>query len=711
MTNMTFLNNLYEQDDQEFERTHRHSFVNRLRTHTDSELFMTSTSLSYLNVPHLDDTTLLPSGRNYRRSSHIFGGLHSNTNAAYSSSFHHHNQHHPVAGEVISSNLLYSSMSSSLSMHNHVLQDKNSSPISRSIRKLRSSTWDAAGMHGSVTSSVKPLPRLFGSVSSHDNECEGEMSFPDVMLDDDEYDRREEENLSFTTSSEYSLEDDLRNESADDAVGVPVLCDNDELEDEALTLSSLYFDERGPTHTKDNLHLLGEHDSRIVANLNSPSAGHKTNALQRPTLTRGKSSSSDDGGKRNVTFSSDVEVQQYRQIAQLDSTGQNNSMILGVVPEKSDSLSEDDDSTVYHDKIRSTSSTSYHSSLHNYQPQQQQQSRSGYTNHRIFDRFNPFCNLSWSLVGLYIVRYAPCFFCVKKLGVSATDRNILMRLNILCAFCAVVQLGLGFSLFLVTVLGEKITNDYYNHETDDLESSSAKNAAIAIDGSGSEPYFVSPDLWNLSLFVYILSVVSLVLLVASYFAQRAIRKVNLVQSVRFMWTLFWLLPILIFLMIGLFDYYRVMDVYIKHWWDEPSMAWFRSKFCFQGTAMGKCVVPIDGGEEFDNEEEWCEAYYDATDCSSIRDEAQASCKVFSYVFFTTNGVLALLLVALMWVTLSVLQGIISLPIVQRSKESNIPLWLTFPIAGCFLIGVILLFGPRSVGNITASALKLFSFST
>ena len=43
-----------------------------------------------------------------------------------------------------------------------------------------------------------------------------------------------------------------------------------------------------------------------------------------------------------------------------------------------------------------------------------------------------------------------------------------------------------------------------------------------------------------------------VLLIASMLAQRAIRDVNLVGSVRYMWVLLWLLPIQIFCTIGLF---------------------------------------------------------------------------------------------------------------------------------------------------------------
>eukprot|EP00804_Cyclotella_cryptica_P026675 CCRYP_007926-RA/>CCRYP_007926-RA protein AED:0.04 eAED:0.04 QI:381/1/1/1/0.5/0.33/3/2170/853 len=691
MTNMTFRNNHYEPEhDKDFQRPHRQSFVNRLRTHTDSELSINSTSLSYLNVPNLDDSTLLPSGRNFRRSSHIFGGLHSSTNSGY----YHNHHHHTVAGEVISGHLPYSSitsMSSSFSMQNNLHHEKNSSPIARSMRRFRSSTWDAGGVHSSLTSSLKLSPRLVGSGVTSGNEFfEEDIPFPNV-IDDDDDDKGEEEDLSFTTSSENSLEGDLRHESAEDIIGFPASCDRDEIEGETPPQSSLYYDERGPTHAKNNLQPLGEQVQQFTADSNEPQAGLKRSAPQHSTLSSGKSSSSDDGTKRNVTFSADVDVQQYKQIVEMDTSGHSNSIILGVLSEKLDPSSEDKDSEIYHEDIRSTSPPSYHSTQEKYEPQ-----TGLLSNNRLLRRLNPFRDLSWSLIGSYIVRYAPCFFCMKKLGVSATDRNVVMRLNILCAFYAIVQLGLGFFLFLVTLLGEKITNDYYDVSTDDSESATAKNAALVLDGNGSEPIFVSPDLWNLSLFVYILTAVSLVLLIASYFAQRAIRNVNLVRSVRFMWTLFWLLPIQIFLMIGLFDYYRVMDVYIKHWWDEPSMAWFRSKFCDEGTAMEKCVVPVDGGEEFDNEEEWCEAYYNATDCRGIRDEAQAWCEVFSYVFFTTNGVLALLLVASMWVTLSVLQGIISLPIVQRSKESNIPLWLSFPISGCFLIGVILLFGPSTV---------------
>ena len=180
------------------------------------------------------------------------------------------------------------------------------------------------------------------------------------------------------------------------------------------------------------------------------------------------------------------------------------------------------------------------------------------------------------------------------------------------------------------------------------------------------------------------------------FARRAIRDVNLVGSVRFMWVLFWLLPVQVFFMIGLFDYYYVNEVKTKHWWDDPSMRQPREIFCYPDTANDQCKVPILGGIDYPTEEAWCLDKYNQTNCEEIRDEAQREYNLTSRTFYTVNGIWALLLVVIMWTTLNVLQAIITLPIVQRSKESNIPLWLTFPIIGCFTVGYLLHYSQTSV---------------
>lgn len=180
------------------------------------------------------------------------------------------------------------------------------------------------------------------------------------------------------------------------------------------------------------------------------------------------------------------------------------------------------------------------------------------------------------------MRTAPCFWCMRKLSISATDREILLRLNGLCSFFCVVQIALGLFLFSTSVMGVVQERD------DAVEDAALADDANGVEGKQSKVgeeedivnlILISPDLWNLKLFVYMLSIVNVVLLIASVLSQRVIREVNLVGSVRFMWCLFWLLPIQIFLMIGLFDYYRVMEVWIKHFWGDASMAYLRGLFC------------------------------------------------------------------------------------------------------------------------------------
>ena len=84
---------------------------------------------------------------------------------------------------------------------------------------------------------------------------------------------------------------------------------------------------------------------------------------------------------------------------------------------------------------------------------------------------------------------------------------------------------------------------------------------------------LSPNLWSIGVNLLILSIVGLVLLVTIILAIPAIRQVNLLGAIRFMWVLFWILPLQIFLVIALIDYHNVTEVWIKHWWENASFAW------------------------------------------------------------------------------------------------------------------------------------------
>ncbi len=149
-------------------------------------------------------------------------------------------------------------------------------------------------------------------------------------------------------------------------------------------------------------------------------------------------------------------------------------------------------------------------------------------------------------------------------------------------------------------------------------------------------------------------------------------------------------------MIALFDYHNVTEVWIKHWWGSPSMAWFRLVFCETGTSNKECALPYKGGSEYQSAEAWCEAFHNSTRCENIREKAISKMEQQSYFVFYLNAIIGGGLVVLLLLSLGLLENIISAPIVQRSKETNIPLWLTFPIAGCFLLGFALLFSPQSL---------------
>ena len=196
----------------------------------------------------------------------------------------------------------------------------------------------------------------------------------------------------------------------------------------------------------------------------------------------------------------------------------------------------------------------------------------------------------------------------------------------------------------------------------------------------------------------LLAVVGLFIFFTMVITIPKIKRVNLDAAIRFMWILYWVLPIEILFVIALVDYHRVTDVWIRHWWISPSMAWFRNICCEPGTANTKCAVPLNGGQDFLGEAAWCAHHYNATDCEPIRDAAVDCMEKMSYIFIYSNSIMGAVLIILIMLALGVLEGIISPNLVQRSKESNISLWLTLPIVGCFAGGSALLFAPQAISN-------------
>jgi hypothetical protein len=286
-------------------------------------------------------------------------------------------------------------------------------------------------------------------------------------------------------------------------------------------------------------------------------------------------------------------------------------------------------------------------------------------------------------ISTFIAKHAPCFWCSGHgLNLTTTNAAILSRLGALCGLLGLCQTGSACFL-LIVMFNDRLLDRYALYANDD---------ATASFGS-------VPALWNVNTFVFLGGLLgTLVFFIMIYARRRVFRELDLAGSLRFMWLMLWIVPLQIYCAIGMFDYHGVANVWVKHWWSAELMAWFRSKTCRINTYNTYCVVPIDGLPKFTSEKEWCMYYYNSNQCEEIRSTAQSKMSTYSKTFYNTNGAIALFTVLMLALTVNFLEGIITRPIVQKSRESNIPLWLTLPTIGCFAIGAITLFSPSSVSQ-------------
>jgi len=325
---------------------------------------------------------------------------------------------------------------------------------------------------------------------------------------------------------------------------------------------------------------------------------------------------------------------------------------------------------------------------------------------------------SWSRISSAIVRHAPCFsFCGTE-ETSFTDRVILTKLNKLCAIFALYHIlcGVFFLVVLMSpaVADRSLTGDSNSNEVSITDTTWSTNNKQ--DSFYSEA--LTPNLWIPSGGLLWIAVLGLVVFITMISTVPAIRRVNLQGALRYMWVLYWILPLQVFFCVWLIDINSVTDVWIQHWWSGRSMAWFREVLCKDGTAHCACARPLIMENDTAIMSLWCQANCNINDSSvntttnedainywlnntsdcdlEIREKAVTRMSGISYFFFVASAIGGLVLVALLVLALFLLQRIISEPIVKSSKEANIPLWLTFPIICCFLGGYFFLFSIDSI---------------
>jgi hypothetical protein len=275
-----------------------------------------------------------------------------------------------------------------------------------------------------------------------------------------------------------------------------------------------------------------------------------------------------------------------------------------------------------------------------------------------------------------IVRYAPCFWCCGALELSATDRKILTRLNTLLATFALTQVGVGVFLLIVFLSDE--------------------NPEGNVSRAGYYREALSPNLWMPLGNLILLAVVGFGIFITMAISVRGIRDMAYPVLIRTMWVIYWFLPLELIFVLALFDYYRVMSVWIKHWWSAKSMAWFRRVFCQLGTADTTCAIPYRYQENNTLANDWCIEQYNSTECQALRMDATGKMATMSYTFIYINLAVGCVLIVLLLFSLGLLESIISGPIVRESKESRIHFWLTLPGLGCLAAGFVLHYSPQAV---------------
>jgi len=178
--------------------------------------------------------------------------------------------------------------------------------------------------------------------------------------------------------------------------------------------------------------------------------------------------------------------------------------------------------------------------------------------------------------------------------------------------------------------------------------------------------YFEPNLWNPFFYLMVINVVAVFLLIAALLVARAIRQVNLAGLVRYYWALRWLLPIELFCAIGLFDFHKVTEVVITHWFNDPSLEWFRDRYCEKP-------------------------------CNTQEEEymAEQNLSREMRVIFYCNFVLGMVIALLLFLTMQLLENIVSSPVIRRSKEINISAWLLLPCAGSAWAGWTLRFAEYS----------------
>jgi hypothetical protein len=137
-------------------------------------------------------------------------------------------------------------------------------------------------------------------------------------------------------------------------------------------------------------------------------------------------------------------------------------------------------------------------------------------------------------ISSYIVKCAPCFWCNSQRHLNMTSRSIALRLQFLDAFFGLIQAA-SASHLAVVLTSEKIVDRNAQH----------------VD-QGSDLAINAPNLWSINGNVMLAGLLGTAIFILMIFSRRVIREVDLVGSLRSMWFMLWIVPLEVYVTIGMF---------------------------------------------------------------------------------------------------------------------------------------------------------------
>ncbi|CAM9623518.1 unnamed protein product, partial [Discosporangium mesarthrocarpum] len=164
-------------------------------------------------------------------------------------------------------------------------------------------------------------------------------------------------------------------------------------------------------------------------------------------------------------------------------------------------------------------------------------------------------------------------------------------------------------------------------------------------------------------------------------------KVSLTLMVAYFWLAALVISSMFIWSVSALEFHSSFESWIRHHWDDDSMADVREVFCSKGTANDHCAVPM-AGFPHGSQDLWCQAEHGSSNCTAIKEEAVQDAKNVLVVWMTAAGGISLSSLVEMLASLVLTVRVVTVPIIMRSMQSTINYLMIFPVVSTICIGYV-----------------------